>query len=55
MTKGWYASKTVWVNAIAIVAIIAGKEILTPEIQTTILAVINIILRLVTKKEISWK
>lgn len=55
--KSWYLSKTLWVNLIAGVAVLTGAfKIdlgLTPEVQatvvTTILAVVNIILRLTTK------
>lgn len=57
-SKSWYTSKTLWVNAIAIVAIIVqgvtGKEIISLELQGTILAGINMILRLVTKSAVTW-
>lgn len=56
VTKPWFASKTIWVNAVAfIAAITAGLGLdlgLTPETQASIvggiLAVINIYLRTVT-------
>ena len=56
--KPWYSSKTLWVNALALVAAVtgtAGIDIgLTPEAQasivTGIMAVANIVLRLVTTK-----
>jgi len=59
-SKPWYASKTLWVNAIAGIAAMAGAFGLdlglTPETQTSlvagILAVVNIILRLVTKQPV---
>ena len=59
MTK-FYASRTLWVNVVATVATLAGVfKIdlgLTPEVQatvvTTILALVNIALRLVTKTAI---
>jgi len=59
MTK-FYASKTLWINVVATVATLAGVfKIdlgLTPEVQatvvTTILALVNIALRLVTKTAI---
>lgn len=59
-TTKWYQSRTMWVNIIAAVATLAGVfKIdlgLTPEAQatvvTTILALVNIGLRLVTKKPI---
>jgi hypothetical protein len=56
--KIWYTSKTLWVNAIAVVAMVVqgviGKEIIGIELQATILAVINMILRLVTKQPVAW-
>lgn len=56
--KSLWLSKTFWVNIIAIIAIIIQYKftgfVLTPEIQASILAVVNIILRLITKKEIIW-
>jgi len=59
-TTKWYLSKTLWVNVVAAVATLAGVfKIdlgLTPEVQatvvTTILALVNIALRLVTKTAI---
>ena len=59
-SKSWFTSKTLWVNFIAIVAIVAnslwGVE-LDAEVQaalaTSILAVVNIALRFVTNKAIS--
>lgn len=54
----WYASKTLWANAIAIVAMIVqgitGHVLISLELQATILGVVNMILRLVTKQPISW-
>ena len=60
-TTKWYASKTLWVNVVAAVATLAGVFKLdlglTPEVQatvvTTILALVNIGLRLVTKTPVS--
>lgn len=57
-TTVWYASKTLWANAIALVAMIVqgvtGKVIISLELQATILSVVNIALRAITKKPISW-
>lgn len=57
--KSWYQSKTLWVNAIAIVAIILNSQFgfeMDAEAQavaaTTILAVVNIVLRFFTNTEI---
>jgi len=55
-TKRWYTSKTLWVNLTAIAALIAQEElgyILDAETQAAILAVINLILRVITKKGLS--
>jgi hypothetical protein len=57
--KKWYTSKTLWVNFISLLAMvihgITGVEWLSIEVQATLLSVINILLRVVTKEEISWK
>jgi len=58
-SKKWFASRTLWVNLIAIAALVLnsfyGIE-LDAELQATLatstLAVINIILRLITSKAI---
>jgi hypothetical protein len=57
--KKWYTSKTLWFNFIAITAIIAnalwGVELdaeLQAAMATTILAIINIILRIATKEPV---
>jgi len=55
--KKWYKSKTFWVNLIAIGSIIARSEfglILTIEGEIALLAIINLILRKITKEEIEW-
>ncbi|MFT5873876.1 hypothetical protein [Clostridium sp.] len=57
-SKKWYLSKTIYVNAIMLVGAaaqqIAGKDIITPELQVVILSVVNLILRSVTKENIMW-
>lgn len=57
-TTPWYASRTLWVNVLAIAAMIAqgitGKEVINMELQATVLGVVNIILRLVTKTPVVW-
>lgn len=54
--KKWYLSKTLWINIIAIIGFaiqqFTGKEVITPELQLQILALINLILRLITKEQI---
>jgi len=59
MQKGYWKSKTFWVNLIAIVAFIIqmfwNKDFIIPvEIQGSILAFINFVLRWITKEEIVW-
>jgi N-acetylmuramoyl-L-alanine amidase len=57
--KVWYNSKTLWANAVMLAAMFAqqatGKDILTPEVQTSVIAVINVVLRLLTKDRVTWK
>lgn len=56
-SKKWYASKTVWINGIALFAMIAQMQtgfILTPDVQALALTLINLGLRAVTKEEIIW-
>jgi len=58
MDKKWYLSKTLYVNALAIAALIAQSQfgfVISAEVQLSILAVLNVILRTVTKTEITWK
>ena len=56
--KKWYASKTLWTNALMLVGVVllnsTGKDLLTPEVQAAIMVVVNAILRVVTKEEITW-
>lgn len=57
--KMWYLSKTLWVNILALAAIIiqgvTGKMWLSAELQGSLLTFINLFLRAVTKEEIVWK
>ena len=49
--KYWIHSKTLWTNALVIVAIIAQGQwgyIISPALQVSILAIINVVLRTVT-------
>lgn len=58
MQKKWYASKTIWSNAVMLAGVIVlnatGQDILTAEVQGAILVVVNVVLRVVTKEEIVW-
>ena len=56
-TKKWYHSKTIWSNLIGIIVIIistvAANDDIAQEVMTaeaSILAIINLILRIVTKQ-----
>lgn len=57
-SKAWYLSKTLWVNAIALIAMVLqgvfNKEIISIELQATILSLINMVLRLITKSAVVW-
>ena len=54
MAKKWYLSRTLWVNALAIVGILVfGKELSAEQVATA-LGVINLVLRLITKEAIVW-
>ena len=56
--KEWWKSKTIWVNIIAIVALIVQSQfgyVLQPEEQIMILTMINIVLRAITNAELEWK
>lgn len=54
--KKWYLSRTLWVNFIALIALIiqtaTGKDIMAPEYQGMILTLANVILRIITKQEL---
>jgi hypothetical protein len=56
--KKWYYSKTIWANMLVVVAMIiqvyTGKDWINADIQVAILALINLILRIVTKENLSW-
>ncbi len=57
VNKKWYASKTLWVNAIAAVALFVNNQYgftISADIQVVILAAVNFILRSVTRTNITW-
>ena len=58
-SKTWYTSRTLWVNALAIIAMIVtevtGHNPLNAEAQVGILGFINLILRAITKQPINWE
>ena len=53
-SKTWWTSKTLWANAIALVAMIVqgatGSIVIDESAQVGILAVLNMVLRMVTTK-----
>jgi hypothetical protein len=55
--KKWFHSRTLWVNIIATVAIIAqgafGNFIIDPEMQVAVLGMVNVLLRVITKVPLS--
>ena len=57
--KSIFMSKTFWANVVGLVAMaiqgFTGKELLPLEMQGTALAVINIILRSITKSKVNWE
>tara|TARA_Y100000310_G_C20542848_1_gene744170 strand:+ start:439 stop:621 length:183 start_codon:yes stop_codon:yes gene_type:complete len=57
--KSIFTSKTFWTNLVALVAMViqglTGKQFLSLEIQGTILAVVNILLRTITKAPVNWQ
>ena len=53
--KKWYLSKTLWINLVAAIALIAQLHfgfIVSPEEQLAILTLINLAVRIVTKEEL---
>jgi len=57
--KAWYMSKTLWINLIGIIYLfIRGpfglSEVISDEILVGVLAAINFLLRIITKKPVEW-
>jgi len=55
--KKWYTSKTLWVNGVALVAIVVQGVtgfVVKPELQIAALGGINFLLRIITKEEVTW-
>ncbi len=57
MKKAW-KSKTLWVAAIAFVAVLAqevtGEEVIDTGTQAIIISAVAFVLRLVTKEQLDW-
>lgn len=55
--KTWYLSKTLWLNAISVLALLLQTQVgfvIAPEAQAGLLALINLILRAITNSAIDW-
>jgi hypothetical protein len=57
-SKTIWLSKTFWVNLLALAGMIAqgitGSEVFPLEVQASILTIINIGLRFITKQAVTW-
>lgn len=56
--KSVFRSKTIWINIIALIALIIEKQYgfgMSADLQMELLTIVNIILRLITHEKISWK
>ena len=55
--KKWYQSKTLFTNFLMLAGVLllntTGVDYLTPEVQGAIMVIVNVILRVVTKEEIT--
>jgi len=54
--KPWYSSRTLWINVIAILALVAQAQfgfLIDPTGQAAILAMINLVLRAITEEQLS--
>ena len=55
--KQTLTSKTLWINVIALIAIISASQfgfVIDGTTQAALLVVINMLLRLITKEELVW-
>jgi len=55
--KEYIKSKTLWLNIIALIAIISAGQfgfVLDGTIQAAMLVMINVLLRMITKEELVW-
>jgi len=55
-TKMWYESRTVWFNVLGLVVVVAQyllqQNLVDPKVVETVMAVVNVALRLVTTEKI---
>lgn len=57
MTKNYITSKTMWVNFVAIIAIVAQGQfgfVIDPAAQAAMIVMINMVLRAITGENLSW-
>jgi hypothetical protein len=58
VNKKWWKSKVLWFNILSIIAMMlqtgSGISIAPAEIQVTLLAIVNVLLRSITNKNITW-
>lgn len=57
MTKNYTSSKTMWVNFVAIVAIVAQGQfgfVIDPAAQAAMIVIINVVLRAITGEDLVW-
>lgn len=55
MAKLWYKSKTIWVNLIAVSALIIQSQtgfLISLETQVALIVIINLVLRVITGEEL---
>jgi len=56
--KAFWKSKTFWVNLLALGAMVgqnmSSNFVISSDMQVGILAVVNVVLRLVTKEPLNW-
>jgi len=55
--KEWWRSKTLWANAIAVVAVVFKEQLgfeMTTEMTVELLAGINVVLRLITTEAVGF-
>ena len=58
MNKSFLKSRTVWLNVIGLIALYAQSQfgyVITPEAQSAVLLLLNLILRFDTSEPISFK
>lgn len=56
-SKAFYLSKTFWTNIIAIIGLVTADKLdfeISALLAGQILGIINIVLRFITKQEITW-